>query len=59
MTHTHECPSCGARWECGEANYQDECPYPTRLLCLRCWANAAVEQPPKKENQPQKKGAGR
>jgi hypothetical protein len=38
MTHMHECPSCGATWECGEANYQDECPYPTRVLCLKCWS---------------------
>lgn len=38
MSHTHECPSCRARWECGEANYQDECPYPTEILCIRCWA---------------------
>jgi hypothetical protein len=29
-THTHECPCCGAKWECGEANYQDECPYPNQ-----------------------------
>ncbi len=31
-SHTHECPRCGMRWECGEANYQDECPYPTKTL---------------------------
>jgi hypothetical protein len=37
-THTHECPRCVAKWECGEANYQDECPYPTRTLCTKCWA---------------------
>jgi hypothetical protein len=37
-THTHECPCCGAKWECGEANYQDECPYPIKTLCTKCWA---------------------
>ena len=37
-THTHECPRCGMRWECGEANYQDECPYPLKTLCTKCWA---------------------
>src|SRR6266852_8041887 len=37
-THTHECPRCGAKWECGEANYQDECPYPIKTLCTKCWA---------------------
>jgi hypothetical protein len=36
--HTHECPRCGAKWECGEANYQDECPYPLKTLCTKCWA---------------------
>ena len=41
MTHIHECPRCGTQWECGEANYQDECPYPTKILCLKCWAQAA------------------
>jgi hypothetical protein len=35
-THTHECPRCGAKWECGEANYQDE--YPIKTLCTKCWA---------------------
>jgi RNA polymerase-binding transcription factor DksA len=25
-SHIHECPRCGMKWECGEANYQDECP---------------------------------
>jgi hypothetical protein len=43
MAHIHECPRCGATWECGEANYQDECPYPTSKLCLKCWART----PPK------------
>src|SRR5450631_3411307 len=33
-----ECPRCGISWDCGEANYQDECPYPTRTLCTKCWA---------------------
>jgi hypothetical protein len=37
-THTHECPRCGTKWECGEANYQDVCPYPIKTLCTRCWA---------------------
>ncbi len=37
-SHTHECPRCGAKWECGEANYQDECPYPIKTLCTKCWA---------------------
>ncbi len=41
MAHEHECPNCGERWECGEANYQDECPYPTRVLCLKCWSRSA------------------
>jgi hypothetical protein len=36
-THTHECPRCGAKWECGEANYQDECPYPIKAYCTKCW----------------------
>src|SRR5207253_1387762 len=38
ITHTHQCPRCGTTWECGEANYQDECPYPNSTLCIRCWA---------------------
>jgi hypothetical protein len=37
-SHTHECPRCGMRWECGGANYQDECPYPIKTLCTKCWA---------------------
>jgi hypothetical protein len=41
MAHIHECPNCGEQWECGEANYQDECPYPTRVLCLKCWSRNA------------------
>lgn len=45
MTHMHECPNCGAQWECGDANYQDECPYPTRVLCTVCWARAATSDP--------------
>ncbi len=40
MTHMHECPRCGTKWECGDANYQDECPYPTKTLCVKCWARA-------------------
>src|SRR5712691_4272049 len=43
-THTHQCPRCGTTWECGEANYQDECPYPTSTLCIRCWAQAAPKE---------------
>ena len=39
-SHTHECPRCGMRWECGEANYQDECSYPIKTLCTKCWAQA-------------------
>jgi len=49
MTHMHECPNCGERWECGEANYQDECPYPTRVLCLKCWSLAAGNSPSRKK----------
>ncbi len=48
MTHMHECPNCGVTWECGEANYQDECPYPTRVLCLKCWSLAAGHSPSRK-----------
>src|SRR5215470_11754907 len=42
-THTHECPRCGTKWECGEANYQDECPYPIKTLCTKCWAKDTPE----------------
>lgn len=45
MAHQHECPNCGKRWECGEANYQDECPYPTRTLCTKCWSLTAGGAP--------------
>jgi hypothetical protein len=38
MEHMRQCPQCGAQWECGDANYQDECPFPTGILCLKCWA---------------------
>ena len=41
MAHVHTCPNCGAQWECGDANYQDECAKPTRTLCLRCWSITA------------------
>ena len=44
-THTHECPRCGAKWACGEANYQDECPYPLTTLCMKCWATQKPEEP--------------
>jgi hypothetical protein len=37
-THTHECPRCGTTWECDDGNYQDECPYPVKTLCTKCWA---------------------
>ena len=43
-SHTHECPRCGTKWECGEANYQDECPYPLETLCMKCWANTSREK---------------
>ena len=43
-THTHECPRCRAKWECGNVNYQDECPYPIKTLCTKCWAK---DTPPK------------
>jgi hypothetical protein len=45
-THTHECPCCGTKWECGEANYQDECPYPIKTLCTKCWS----KEKPKKDS---------
>jgi len=45
-THTHECPRCGAKWECGEANYQDECPYPIKTVCTKCWAQAVPRNAP-------------
>ncbi len=45
MAHMHECPNCGVQWECGDANYQDECPYPTRTLCMKCWSLAAGAAP--------------
>jgi len=44
MAHMHECPNCGAQWECGDANYQDECPYATRVLCTVCWARGAPSE---------------
>src|SRR6266849_4873763 len=44
-THTHECRRCGMKWECGEANYQDECPYPIKTLCTKCWAQAVPKTP--------------
>jgi len=31
----------GMRWECGEANCQDECPYPIKTLCTKCWGEEA------------------
>jgi hypothetical protein len=49
-THTHECPRCGAKWECGEANYQDECPYPIKTLCTKCWAKGTP-----KDKQPSRR----
>src|SRR6266849_3172413 len=43
-THTHECPRCGAQWQCGEANYQDECPYPIKTICTKCWAKGTPKR---------------
>jgi len=48
-THTHECPRCGTRWECGEANYQDECPYPIKTHCTKCWAQGPARAAPLRE----------
>src|ERR1700694_1344923 len=31
-------PALRSEVECGEANYQDECPYPIKTLCTKCWA---------------------
>ena len=42
-SHTHECPRCGMRWECGEANYQDECPYRIKTHCTKCRAKDRQE----------------
>jgi len=44
MAHTHRCPHCGARWECNDANYQDECPYPTEVVCTGCRAKQVRQQ---------------
>ncbi len=45
MPHTHQCPRCGTTWECDDANYQDECPYPTEILCTKCWSQQTPEDP--------------
>ena len=45
MPHTHECPRCGTKWECDDGNYQDECPYPLKTLCTKCWAKQKPEKP--------------
>lgn len=58
MAHQHECPKCGKQWECGEANYQDECPYPTRTLCTKCWSLAAGA-PPRPSAPPEPAHAGK
>jgi hypothetical protein len=31
------------KWECGEANYRDECPYPSKTLCTQCWAQGPAK----------------
>jgi hypothetical protein len=43
-THTHECPCCGVKWEGGEANYQDECPYRLKTVCTKCWSQMAAKR---------------
>jgi hypothetical protein len=48
-SHTHECPRCHRKWECGEANYQDECPYPLETLCIRCFSDPTWEVAPVKQ----------
>ena len=50
-THTHECPRCGAKWECGEANYQDECPYPIKTLCMKCWSKQTPQKAPRESGR--------
>jgi hypothetical protein len=57
-THTHECPRCGMKWECGEANYQDECPYPLKTLCTKCSAKLFQETPLYLERRNQRKLEG-
>jgi hypothetical protein len=47
-SHAHECPRCHTTWECGEANYQDECPYPLQTPCLKCWADPERSSAPAK-----------
>jgi hypothetical protein len=37
-SYAHECPRCAMRWECGETDYHDECPYPTKTQYTKCWA---------------------
>jgi len=44
MPHTHECPQCGSKWECGDANYQDECPFSTEALCMKCLARGTADK---------------
>jgi hypothetical protein len=42
-SYTHECPRFGMRWECGEAKYQDECPYPIKRHYTKCWAQGPAK----------------
>src|SRR3989442_9621487 len=60
ITHTHQCPRCGTSWECGEANYQDECAYPTRTFCTNGWAQEVPRDAPLPEKRNEHTlGAGR
>jgi hypothetical protein len=47
-TESHKCPSCEAKRECGEGNYQDECPYPVRMLCSNRWSKQAPKRDPQR-----------
>jgi hypothetical protein len=51
MPHTHECPRCGTKWECDDGNYQDECPYPLKTLCTKCWTKQKPPPPRKEKSQ--------
>ncbi len=50
-THAHECPRCEAKGECSEANYQDECRYPTRTFCTKCWPKEVPRDAPLPEEK--------